>query len=121
MDCTTTDDSLLDKPEKIIFAHPWIQHILGRSSAITCGDDSESDAGSYPDLGCDTASREIVTLHVVPTPPVDYYTRALQLLARLSMRCFSYGSRMEDTRGLLYSTNLSSQDLELLSPPRPFG
>ncbi|KAI6041681.1 hypothetical protein EDC04DRAFT_2892935 [Pisolithus marmoratus] len=82
---TTTDDLPLNKPKKIVFAHPWIRHILSESPSIgvACGDDSESDTDSDSDLDCDTASDEIVSLHVVPTPPVDRYSRALEMVARL--------------------------------------
>ncbi|KAI6045469.1 hypothetical protein EDC04DRAFT_60648 [Pisolithus marmoratus] len=77
----TTDDLPLDKPKKIVFAHPWIRHILGPRSGFTCGDDSDSDTESDSDSDCDTTSD--VPLHPTPTRSVDCYTRALQLIARL--------------------------------------
>lgn len=80
---TTTDDLPRNKQQKIVFAHPWIHHILGLYSVVGWGSDSESDTDSDFDLDCDTGSDEIVPLHAVALPQVDHYTRALQVIARL--------------------------------------
>ncbi|KIK21820.1 hypothetical protein PISMIDRAFT_533738 [Pisolithus microcarpus 441] len=83
---TTADDLPLQKPQKLVFVHPWIPFIRGPSdgdawegdsqSVVDFGSDSEHDAGSYevvPPLPSDAA----------PAPQVDDYTRALQMIARL--------------------------------------
>ncbi|KAI6043918.1 hypothetical protein EDC04DRAFT_2599781 [Pisolithus marmoratus] len=46
---TATDDLPLDKRQKIVFAHPWIHHILGQSSEVAWGGDSDSDFDSDSD------------------------------------------------------------------------
>ncbi|KIK21209.1 hypothetical protein PISMIDRAFT_104423 [Pisolithus microcarpus 441] len=57
---TTTDDLPRNKQQKIVFAHPWIHHILGPNSVVGWGSDSESDTDS--DLDCDTALQMIARL-----------------------------------------------------------
>ncbi|KAI6098469.1 hypothetical protein F5141DRAFT_1219540 [Pisolithus sp. B1] len=76
---TTADNLPLRKPQKLVFAHPWIRYIRGPSDGDTWGDsesvvdtglDSEHDAGSD-------------VVHAIPAPQVDHYTQALQMIARL--------------------------------------
>ncbi|KAI5981867.1 hypothetical protein EDC04DRAFT_2916171 [Pisolithus marmoratus] len=81
---TTTDDLPLDKPQRFVFAHPWISYIKGWISGATWGDDSESDVDSDSDLDYNTGSDGVASLHVVPAHPVGRYTQSLQMIARLA-------------------------------------
>ncbi|KAI6047019.1 hypothetical protein EDC04DRAFT_954766 [Pisolithus marmoratus] len=77
---TTTDDLPLGEPQKLVLAHPWIHRIRGPSSGVSW----ESDTNSDPDLDGDAGLDEVApTLHALPAPQVDDYTRALQMIARL--------------------------------------
>ncbi|KAI5982355.1 hypothetical protein EDC04DRAFT_3150893 [Pisolithus marmoratus] len=83
---TTADDLPLYEYQKLVFVHPWIRHIRGPSSGVTWGDDVGSDSDSDSDLYFDAASDEVAPsspLQAVPTPQVDDYTRALEMIARL--------------------------------------
>ncbi|KAI5981892.1 hypothetical protein F5J12DRAFT_916980 [Pisolithus orientalis] len=72
---TTADDLPLHEAKKFVFVNPWIHHIRGPSNGVTWGDGSESDTNSDAD--------EVASLPTVPMPPVDSYTRALAMIARL--------------------------------------
>ncbi|KAI6014941.1 hypothetical protein EDC04DRAFT_3144985 [Pisolithus marmoratus] len=87
---TTADELPLDKPQKLVFVHPWIRYIRGPSDGVAWGDDLESDTDSDSDLDLDS-SGEVGWDEVAPpspsragsTPQIDDYTRALQTIARL--------------------------------------
>ncbi|KAI5993767.1 hypothetical protein F5J12DRAFT_962910 [Pisolithus orientalis] len=75
---TATDNLPVNEPKKFVFAHPWIHYIRGPSSGFTWGGDSESDIDSDSDGVVPPSS-----LHAAPTPRVDGYTQALEMIARL--------------------------------------
>ncbi|KAI6041631.1 hypothetical protein EDC04DRAFT_3089025 [Pisolithus marmoratus] len=83
---TTADDLPLHKPQKFVFAHPWIRHIRGPSDEGALGGDWEAhidtDSDSDSAVGSDDTAPSS-PLHIVPAPQVDDYTRALQMIARL--------------------------------------
>ncbi|KAI5989190.1 hypothetical protein F5J12DRAFT_915856 [Pisolithus orientalis] len=83
---TTADDLPLHEPQKLVFVHPWIDHIRGPSSGVTWEDDPESDINSDPGsdrgAGLDGVAPPS-PLHAVPMPQVDDYTRALQMITRI--------------------------------------
>ncbi|KAI6095815.1 hypothetical protein F5141DRAFT_1265501 [Pisolithus sp. B1] len=83
---TTADSLPLQKPQNLVFVHPWISHIRGPSDGDAWGGGSESvvDFGSHSEN--DTGSDEVVPispLSTIPVPRVDVHTRALQMIARL--------------------------------------
>ncbi|KAI6120389.1 hypothetical protein EV401DRAFT_2196620 [Pisolithus croceorrhizus] len=77
---TTADNLPLRKPQKLVFAHPWVRYIRGPSDGHAWGDDWEfgvdSGSASEHDVGSDV-------VHATPVPQVDRYSRALQMIARL--------------------------------------
>ncbi|KIK17929.1 hypothetical protein PISMIDRAFT_684728 [Pisolithus microcarpus 441] len=82
----TIGDLSLQKPQKLVFAHPWIPYIRGPSGGDTWEGDLESVVEFGLDWERDAGSDEVVPpspLHAVPAPQVDKYTRALQTIARL--------------------------------------
>ncbi|KIO01330.1 hypothetical protein M404DRAFT_736368 [Pisolithus tinctorius Marx 270] len=81
---TTAGDLPLNKPNKFVFAHPWIRQIRGPSDGVLWDGDLECDADPDLDLNGGAASDAVVPLPAVPAPQVDDYTRALQMVARLS-------------------------------------
>ncbi|KIK21200.1 hypothetical protein PISMIDRAFT_562739 [Pisolithus microcarpus 441] len=83
---TTADDLSLHRPQKFVFAHPWIRHIRGPSDEVVLGGDPGVDIDLDSDSGFDAGSDDVVIhspLHDVSAPRVDEYTRALQMIARL--------------------------------------
>lgn len=85
MEFTTADDLPLHKPQKLVFAHPWIRHIRGPSDGVTYAEsdtDSGLDSDSNSDAGADDDASPSPSL-VVSEPQVDDYTQALQMIARL--------------------------------------
>ncbi|KAI6030212.1 hypothetical protein EDC04DRAFT_104815 [Pisolithus marmoratus] len=83
---TTVDDLPLHKPHKFVFVHPWIRYIQGPSDGVAWGSDSESDTESDLGSDCDVESDEVASsspLHAIPSPEVDDYTQALEMIARL--------------------------------------
>lgn len=107
---TTADNLSPKEPKRLIFAHPWIRYIRGPNDGVTwegdSGSDSDSDSGSDADpgsgcnavlnSGCNAAPNldpnsnagldnvvQPSPLDAVPTPQVNDYTRALQMVARL--------------------------------------
>ncbi|KAI6143030.1 hypothetical protein BKA82DRAFT_4187705 [Pisolithus tinctorius] len=81
---TTAGDLPLNKLNKFVFAHPWIRQIRGPSDGVVWDGDLECDADPDLDLNGGAASDAVVPLPAVPAPQVDDYTRALQMIARLS-------------------------------------
>ncbi|KAI5980846.1 hypothetical protein EDC04DRAFT_2917210 [Pisolithus marmoratus] len=83
---TTADDLPLQRPQKLVFAHPWIPYIRGPSDGDTWEGDSESVVDFGSDSEYDTGSYETVPpspLDATPALQVDDYTQALQMIARL--------------------------------------
>ncbi|KAI6040391.1 hypothetical protein EDC04DRAFT_2894125 [Pisolithus marmoratus] len=79
----TADDLPLDQQQQIVFAHPWVRHILGPHNGDAWDDDSESDNDSESGSGPNSGSDRAAPLYAVPTSPVGGYDRALQIIARL--------------------------------------
>ncbi|KAI6014940.1 hypothetical protein EDC04DRAFT_645744 [Pisolithus marmoratus] len=87
---TTADDLPLDKPQKLVFVHPWIRYIRGPSDGVAWGDDLGSDTDSDSDSDLDSSGEarwdEVALpppLRAASTLQIDDYTRALQTIARL--------------------------------------
>ncbi|KAI6118404.1 hypothetical protein F5141DRAFT_1061988 [Pisolithus sp. B1] len=74
----TTDNLLKGKRQKIVFAHPWIHRILGRSSGVAChwAGDLDFDADSESDDN--TSLDEVLSSYTVSALGVDHYIPALQ-------------------------------------------
>ncbi|KAI5993570.1 hypothetical protein EDD15DRAFT_906338 [Pisolithus albus] len=86
VDFKTAEDLPLQRPQTLVFAHPWVPYIRGPNDGDTWEGDSESVVDFGSDLEHDAGSDEVgppSPLNAVPAPRVDKYTRALQTLARL--------------------------------------
>ncbi|KAI5984707.1 hypothetical protein EDC04DRAFT_3149942 [Pisolithus marmoratus] len=78
---TTADDLLVHRPQRFVFALPWIGHIRGPNDEVAWGGQFESDTDSDSESDCDGGSDD------TPLSPsdaeVDDYTQALRMVARL--------------------------------------
>ncbi|KIK19088.1 hypothetical protein PISMIDRAFT_159959 [Pisolithus microcarpus 441] len=71
----SAEDLQLDKQQKFVFVHPWINHLRGPSGGVPWEDELDPDA--YTGLD------GVVPSQAVPTPDPGRYVQALEMIARL--------------------------------------
>ncbi|KAF8125309.1 hypothetical protein EV363DRAFT_1103511, partial [Boletus edulis] len=75
----TTDLMPLNKPQKLVFIHPWLRDLHDPRDGFESDDEREAES----DVGSDDNSAPNSPLHAEPAAQMDPYTQALQLIVWL--------------------------------------